>query len=144
MRDAAGVPRRAAQPRHRGAVVGDQDEHLEDDGDDEEARRRDAGAAETGVHGPALLHGEGEEQRERDVGEDGAEEDGQHAEDDLGLLHLRHRAHRPRPPVAVVHGSLVKEPYWKQNNNLGCVTFCCDANNARTQYTFFSSEKPIS
>ncbi|RLM99794.1 hypothetical protein C2845_PM06G13190 [Panicum miliaceum] len=80
VRDASGVPRRAAQPRQGGAVVGDQDEHLEDDGDDEEARRRDAGAAEAGVHGPALLHGEGEEQRDRDVAEDGAEEDGQHAE----------------------------------------------------------------
>ncbi|CAL5097777.1 unnamed protein product [Urochloa decumbens] len=92
VRDAAGVARGAAQPRHDRAVVDDQDDYLEDDGDDEEARRRDAGAAEAGVHGAALLHGQGEEQRDRDVAEDGAEEDGRHAQDDLGFLHLRHRA----------------------------------------------------
>jgi len=110
VRDAAGAPRHAAQPWHNGAVVGDQGEHLEDDRDDEEARRRDAGAAEAGVHGPALLHGEGEEQRDGDVAEDGAEEDGHHAEDDLGLFHLRHGAQRPRPLVAVVHRRLVQKP----------------------------------
>ncbi|CAL4992546.1 unnamed protein product [Urochloa decumbens] len=92
VRDAAGVARRASQPRHHGAVVGHQEQHLEHDGDDEEARRRDAGGAEPGVHGPALLHGEGEEQRDREVAQDGAHEEGHHAEDDLGLLHLRHRA----------------------------------------------------
>ena len=67
VRDAAGIARRAAQPTARhGAVVRHlQDEHLEREGDDEEAPRRDAEGVEAGVHGPALRHGEGEEQRER-------------------------------------------------------------------------------
>jgi hypothetical protein len=111
VRDAARVPCGAAQPRHDGAVVDHQDEHLEHDGDDEEARRRHVGGAEPGVHGPALLHRERQEQRDREVAQDGAHEDGKHPEDDLGLLHLRHRAQRPPPRVAVVHGRLVEEPF---------------------------------
>jgi len=117
VRDAAGVPRRAPQPRHDGAVVDQKDEDLDRHGDDGEARRRDGDAAEPGVHGPCLLHGEREQQRERDVGEDGGEEDGNHAKDGLGLLHLRHRAQRPRPRVAVVHRRLVKEPWTEKKRS---------------------------
>ncbi|WVZ89185.1 hypothetical protein U9M48_035618 [Paspalum notatum var. saurae] len=112
VRDAARVPRRTAQPRHHRAVIYHQDQHLEHDRDHEEARRRHVGGAEAGVHGRALLHREGEEQWDREVAEDRADEDGQHAQDDLDLLHLRHRAQRPAPRrVTLLYGRLVKEPF---------------------------------
>jgi len=116
VRDAPRVPRRAAQPRHDGAVVDHQDQHLEHDRDHEQARRRHVGAAQPGVHGPALLHRERQEQRDREVAQDGAHEDRQHPEDDLRLLHLRHRALRPPPRVAVVDGRFVQEPcfFWEE------------------------------
>lgn len=86
--DAAGVARAPPQERHEEAVVHREQRHLERAGDDEERRRRDVDPPQPGVGQAALLHGEGEEERVRHVADQGADEDGEHAEHGLCLLHV--------------------------------------------------------
>jgi hypothetical protein len=110
----------AAHGRHEGGLVGrdERDEHEVGDG-----LQRGGGHVEGGgearVHGAALLHREGLQLRQDGVEDDGAREDGHHAQQHLHLLHLRRRAQPPRallpgryPTGAVLrlHARLVQEP----------------------------------
>ena len=120
--DPRGDAREAAHGGDEGGLVRRDERHEHDVGDRLQRRRRDveAGGGEPGVHGAALLHGEGLQLRQNGVEHDGAREDGHHAQQQLHLLHLRRRAQTPRaflrprrrPAGAVrrLHAGLVQEP----------------------------------
>lgn len=76
-------------------VERDEDDH-EGDGDDGEAGRRDVEfMGNAGVHGGALLDGEGLELGQAGAHDDGAAEYGDHAKDGLSVLHLGDSAWLP-------------------------------------------------
>jgi hypothetical protein len=129
-RDPRGDAREAAHGGHEGGLVGRDQRDEHEVGDRLQRGRRDVeGGGEAGVHGAALLHGEGLQLRQDGVEDDGAREDGDHAQQHLHLLHLRRRAQAPRallprrrrPAAGAVlrlHACLVQEPDLQTKNNL--------------------------
>ena len=84
--DAGVTARGAARGRHEARLVRRHERDEDEVGDGLQRRRRDveaggaAAAADAGVHGGALLHGERLQLRQDGVEDDGAREDGHHAQ----------------------------------------------------------------
>lgn len=105
------------------AGEGDEEAVVEWDEEDEEevrdglkwGRGDGEGVGEVGVHGAALLDGEGLELGQDGVEDDGAGEDGDDWDEALDLLHLGHRAQPPRALLCFrlilrLDACLVQEP----------------------------------
>ncbi|BAS98369.1 Os06g0581151, partial [Oryza sativa Japonica Group] len=95
--------RGASRERDDDVVVDRGEEDDEGDREHRQRRRRHLEPPDAGVHRRRLLHGEGGQLRQAAVEHDGGEEDREHHEHDLDVLHLLHRARQRPAPRLPLH-----------------------------------------